>query len=195
MSEELNNSTAAAQGEAVALPSETVLPGAPTANNYVIRSGKSWLTLSSGIEVQVKPVPMQVFMDINEEFKATEPQPPMELVPGAEDPTTAIPNYQNDAYRAAVQAWQYQIGVASTEAAIRLGVVCEVDPEAVKRLRDYYAKYRKTRLDEDDFYVYVKYVACVSEQDQVDLLSAVTRRSQPTEGAVASVIEQFPAIG
>lgn len=164
-------------------------------SDYVIRKGKSIFKFpSSGEEVEIYPVSMSVQADIEEEWEATRPQPPVEKVPVGDGATFVEEKRWGDSeYQLNLQEWSNHRNLAVMDEMIRLGVSAKVDQKAVDQLRRYYAERRKVELDPDDHFVYVRYILLKNGEDVAAFMRAINGRSNPTEGAVASAIENtFP---
>lgn len=139
----------------------------------------------TGITVQIRKVSPLLGMEIRKAFPP--PKPPVVETPLGPEENEADPDYE-----AAMQAYGLMIEEKASRLYIKRGVECVVDQEAVERLR---ADMRDEgiTLEGDDKYLYIRYICVGSQEDYQDLLIAISRRSQPTEVAVAEAVETFPS--
>jgi hypothetical protein len=123
-----------------------------------------------------------------------EPQPPQSEVDYGEG-KVRIPNPAHPVYQQLLAAWRGRLQDAISERlkvlAIKRGVVCAVDSDALARAR---ANALEDGIDlsgYDDHYAYVAFVCIGSEDDWAELLRAIFERAAPQEAAVQSHIEAF----
>lgn len=162
----------------------------------------------SGITVSLRKLGPSVMTDlqttVRKEWQRSddpdkrEPKPPLAPGVGGE----AEPNPADPDYITAHAAWvQRVMGEASTRLltlAALYSVECEVDTEAVARLRAAY-KVSQVVADEDDALdqeqrdkiFYVTRICCATADDLKDLSIAVVRRSTPSEEGVQAHIATF----
>jgi hypothetical protein len=123
-----------------------------------------------------------------------EPQPPTSKVDYGEGEVT-IQNPQHPVYQDLKRDWNARVneetGARLKRLAIRRGVVCEVDSEAVAQVRADMAAEGVDLGGFDDHYVYVAFVCVGSDDDWTDLLRAIFERSAPQEAAVQAHIAAF----
>jgi hypothetical protein len=159
-------------------------------SDYIIKNGKSTFTLGNGITVVIKPIAPFLLNDARK--KIAKPKPPVQKIPTydgtgfIEESNPAHPDYQ-----AALQNYHEELGLFMGEVMMRLGVEAEVDHDAVKQLREQWAKLNIGELDSDDAYCYIRYCLIETQEDFQNLIEAVTSRNNPTEKAVADAIETF----
>jgi len=125
-----------------------------------------------------------------------EPRPPTSKVDYGDGDVT-IPNPAHPVYQELKRAWNEKVneetGARLKRLAIRRGVVCEVDADAVAAVRaDMLAEGVDLSVF-DDHYVYVAFVCVGSDDDWTDLLRAIFERSSPQEAAIQAHIAAFPA--
>lgn len=123
-----------------------------------------------------------------------EPTPPMAKVDYGEG-ETLIANHQHPTYQALLRDWNTRVneetGARLKRLAIRRGVLCEIDNDAVKQVR---ADALLDGIDlaaYDDHYVYVAFVCVGSDDDWTDLLKAIFERAAPQEVAIQAHIASF----
>lgn len=73
-----------------------------------------------------------------------------------------------------------------------IAIDCEIDTDEVKRYRESMSKFGIT-LDENDKYVYVWYICIGTEEGHRELIQAIQKRSQPTEGSIKEALDRFPS--
>lgn len=151
----------------------------------------------SGKTVQIRKVSFLLWTNLREAHARQHPppEPPLQEVdygdgrgkvaePNRADPAylDALAKHDNDA-----RAW---IEDQAKRLYIKRGVVCDVDAEAVKQLREDMASVG-AELDPDDHFVYVMYLCCPTPEDYQDLVAAITRRSAPAEETVKAAVASF----
>jgi hypothetical protein len=123
-----------------------------------------------------------------------EPQPPTSKVDYGEGNVTIL-NPQHPIYQDLRRDWNARVneetGTRLRHIAIRRGVVCEVDMEAVASVRQDMTAEGVSLKEFDDHYVYVAFVCVGSDDDWTDLLKAIFERSAPQEAAVQAHIAAF----
>lgn len=123
-----------------------------------------------------------------------EPAPPLSTVDYG-DGQIQVPHVGHPTYVQLRADWQQrvasEVGERLRPLAIRRGVVAEVDPDAVARVRADMAALGVDLAEYDDAYVYVAFVCIGSEDDWVDLLRAVFERSAPSEAAIQAHMATF----
>lgn len=147
----------------------------------------------TGITVKIRKVSPMLAADVAASMP--EPLPPEQEVDYGEPRGKVMErNYSDPGYQAAVAAHQKKIFSALQRVIILRAVIVEGDDwkEEVKEYRDFIKKMTGVPLDEpDDLVVYVLRVCVGSEDDLTDLLSAITRRSQPTQEAIEQAKRSF----
>lgn len=141
----------------------------------------------TGITVQIRKVSPSIGTEIRKAFPP--PKPPVHRVEIGgqivEEANEADPDYDR-----AYQEWGLMVEAKAARLYIKRGVECEVDAQAVASVRADMAA-EGIELEGDDKYIYIRYICVGTEDDYQELLMAITRRSQPTEVAVAEAVEQF----
>lgn len=141
----------------------------------------------TGITVQIRKVSPSIGTEIRKAFPP--PKPPVHKVEIGgqivEEANEADPDYER-----AYQEWGLMVEAKAARLYIKRGVECEVDKAAVDVVRADMESEGMT-LEGDDKYIYIRYICIGTEDDYQELLMAITRRSQPTEVAVAEAVEQF----
>jgi hypothetical protein len=127
-----------------------------------------------------------------------EPQPPIFEVDYGEG-TVKQPNPGHPLYVELHAAWERRVADAASERliniAIRRGVVCEIDQEAVKQVKADMAAASMPLDEYDDHYIFVAYVCCGPYADWNELLKALFDRAGPTEAVIAAHEESFRGNG
>lgn len=152
----------------------------------------------TGREVQIRKVSSLLRTETRRQIMRAsgfeEPQPPTSKVDYGEG-QVEIPNPQHPLYQQLRRAWDARVteetGARLKRLAIRRGVVCEVDADAVKAVRADMALEGVDLSGFDDHYVYVAFVCVGSDDDWTDLLKAIFERSAPQEAAVEAHIAAF----
>lgn len=126
------------------------------------------------------------------------PEPPVNEVDYGDGKITKEPNPADPAYQQALTEYEYWVsfeaGQRSIRAVIEYGVDLDpdqIDMEAVTRVRAMMAVIGASIEEMSDREVYIKYVCVGTQEDLNELLEAATRRSQPTEAAIADNVTAF----
>jgi len=119
------------------------------------------------------------------------PDPPSQRVEYAGGVVKEEPNAASPEYQVALDQHAYHNGLAIIDFCIELGVECEVDAEAVAKLRKWGDR-RGVTLPEDDKLLYVSRILTQGNEDLVAIRQAVLGRVQPTEEAVEKAADSFP---
>lgn len=123
-----------------------------------------------------------------------EPPPPRSEVDYG-DGKIVIPNPSHPVYQTLHNDWVARVneetGARLRIMAIRRGVVCDPDPEAVAAVRAIMFADGTDLSKFDDHYVYVAFVCVGADEDFTDLLKAIFERSAPQEAAVQAHIAAF----
>jgi hypothetical protein len=151
----------------------------------------------TGRVLKLRKVPFTVTEAFYQTFKTShpEPKPPMQTVDYGENEKIVEPNEAHPAYQRRLQEWQIQRNIWVNDQVRRFfakaAIECEVDKGAVKTLRDQIRDAGGAELDPDDKFVYI-WMICVGTLEGVnDLMTAIQRRSKPTEEAVATARDLF----
>lgn len=142
----------------------------------------------SGGAVRVKRIPPMLMRDLQRQFKP--PKPPRQEVKYEKGVRTE-PNPEHPDYIEALMEYEQEIGEHIYHLIVKMGVVCDVDVEAVATLR---AEMKEVgvNLDPDDKYIYVTRILAETNEDMQALQAAVLGQSTVTEGGVAEATERFP---
>lgn len=146
----------------------------------------------SGYTVRLRKVSPMLRDDLEMDLRRKHPAPTPPVI------TTELGTEENPAdpaYQAALLTWNGEhyerLGEAWFRALVDLGVECEIDDEAVARVRAWAAA-RDLPLDADDKYVFVRY-CCVTTQEAIrEFRDAASRRSTPTREVVDEHKAMFP---
>lgn len=155
---------------------------------------------STGRTVQVRKISTlirdEVRRQVARDERFTEPDPPLFEVDYGTGKKVLAPNRGHELYQQLMADWRErfnrEVGDRLVNLVIRRGVVCEVDEEAVKRVRADLADQGIDTGHLDNHYVYVAFVCIGPYEDYTDLLKAVFERSTPAEAAVQAHLASFP---
>lgn len=123
-----------------------------------------------------------------------EPQPPMVEVDYGTG-KIAQPHRGHPVYQELLADWNVRVTQETGERiaafAIRRGVVCDIDEQAVATIRQDMALLGAPLDEYDDHYVYVAFVCVGPQADYNELLNAVFNRSIPSPEAVQAHKDSF----
>jgi len=127
------------------------------------------------------------------------PEPPVNLVQYGDGMPVQEKNTADPAYLQAMQ--EYDVWIAAEAGRRLMNLVIEeaivikpedIDADEVKRVRASMAKIgAPIDAENDDREVYIRYVCIATQEDLEELIAAATRRSQPTEAAIAENVLAF----
>lgn len=144
----------------------------------------------TGEVVFVSKVSLFLAREITKNFPP--PKPPLNKVMyGTEE--VWEPNESDPEYIEAVRAHDEEVKLILMRLMIKRGVWVQWDDykaSQVASLRQD-ALDLKTELDPDDKLAWIMYIAAGTPEDMNELLTAITQRSQPTEGAIRENISNF----
>lgn len=143
----------------------------------------------SGVTIKTRKVSPLLLAEIQKTLPP--PTPPMQEVDYG-GTKKMEPNPAHPDYAAALATYRAEFSNLIFRALVLIGVECEVDAEAVGKLRADMQQFNVTLPPEDKF-VYVAHILCTSNEDVTALRDLLLRHSQPTEGAVAEAVDRFPA--
>lgn len=146
----------------------------------------------TGITVRLRKVSPLLVIKLQESFPA--PKPPMQEVMLG-DEKRIEPNPSHPDYVEALTQHQAEMNARVTSLLIRRGVYPDWNEEKQKEVEEIKTFWKETygrELDGTPLEIYVSYVAIGSDKDLEELLDAILKRSQPTEGAIAQAQERFP---
>lgn len=157
------------------------------------------LTLRSGHTVRVRHQPADTLPRLQaraqQELATDKPVPPTQRLETAPNEWREIPNEQDADYRAALVVWEARVsalaGEKATKLLMKLGLVMDVDEDALKHLR---ADYDELGLDlpEDDRTAWLNYVVAPTRDDQARLFEEIFGKALPVEAQVALHRRMFP---
>lgn len=147
----------------------------------------------TGITVKLRKISPLLAADVAAAFP--EPLPPQQEVDYG-DPVGKVleRNYSDPEYLQEKAGYQKRIFGALQRVMILRAVVVEGEEwkEEVQEYRSFIEKHTGKPLDEpEDLVVYILRICIGSEEDLADLLTAITRRSQPTQEEVDSAKASF----
>lgn len=153
----------------------------------------------SGITVSVRKLSPfmgeQIGRSLRKEHPA--PKPPINIVMYGDGKPVQEENLADPDYLAAMQQYEqeqaHEAGQRMMNLVIQAAVVLDdVDTAEVARIRAVMAAVGAPIDDEmDDREVYIRFVCIGTQDDLEDLMEAATRRSQPTEAAIAENVTAF----
>ena len=147
----------------------------------------------TGIAVKIKKISPMLVADVMASMP--EPKPPLNEVDYGEPKGKVLePNYSDPSYEIQLAEHRQKVNRTWRRVMILRGVVVEGE-EWRKDVEEYRAFMREQtggEIDEpDDFMVYVLRICVGSEEDLSELITAITRRSQPTQEAVQEAKNSF----
>jgi hypothetical protein len=147
----------------------------------------------TGITVKIKKISPMLAADITEAMPA--PQPPLNEVDYGEPKGKVLErNYSDPSYMDALIKHQLKINEVWRRVMILRGVVVEGDDwrKEVEEYRKFIAKQTGAHMTEpEDLVVYVLRICVGSDEDLAEMITAITRRSQPTQESVESAKQSF----
>lgn len=158
------------------------------------RARSSFTFPDSGITVRIERIAPATKQAIAKALEAEypKPKPPMQEVDYGDGPRMEA-NTADPGYLEAIKIQEEQFAIALVErmfVLVKRRIEVEVDPAAVKRIRDDMEAI-STPLNGSDKDIYVDHVCISSEEDAQALMKYLMRRSQPTEEAVQEHIDTF----
>jgi hypothetical protein len=147
----------------------------------------------TGITVKIKKISPMLAADVSASMP--DPLPPEQEVDYGEPRGKRMePNYSDPGYAAQLAAHKQKVFAALQRVMIKRAVIVEGDDwkADVQEYRDFIQAETGAPLDEpDDLLVYVMRVCIGSQEDMMELLSAITTRSQPTQEAIEQAKRSF----
>lgn len=147
------------------------------------------LTLSTGITVGIRKVSPHTREAIGRSIP--KPKPPMIEQDYGDGKTRMEPNEDDAGYQQALAEWQQAIIRKSQEVIYRLGVVVDIDHDALTARRAVMEE-MGLPVAESDHLAYVQHIVVATDEDMQAIVNAVTNKSQPTEEAVEEHLDTFP---
>jgi hypothetical protein len=145
----------------------------------------------TGITVKIKKVSPMLAADISASMPA--PEPPYNLVDYG-DGKIKEENRQDPNFLSAVMEYQHKVFLLWRRMMILRAVVVEGEEwrAEVEEYRAFILRHTGKSVEEpEDLVVYVLGICLGSEEDLEELISAITRRSQPTREAVEAAKDSF----
>lgn len=147
------------------------------------------LTLpSSGVVLKIRRIPTLLLDDFWRNLPLP-PAPPMQKVDYGDGKEHEEPNPGHPDYARTIDRYDYEVGLRMLEFAALFGVECEVDQEAVARVRGW-AEKAGIELPGDDKLVYVTRILATGP-DLRAIQEAVFGRVQPTEKEIGRKADRF----
>lgn len=147
----------------------------------------------TGKVVQIRKVSPLLIMQLQKDFP--EPVPPMQEVDYGDGKKVLEPNPAHPDHELALRQYRYDFEQRMRQMMIDRGVVLELsedDKQEIQDLRDYWqANYGKA-LPGSDKFIYISYLCIGTDADMDELVTAISRRSQPSHGAVEAAKKSFP---
>lgn len=147
----------------------------------------------TGIELRVRKVSPALMNELRTLYPAPEP-PMVEVDYGEGVGKKKEPNEADPGYKQAQLEYRVLILQKSQRLLIERGVVVELgdeQKEEVGVLRAFWLSEHGKELPGSDKMVYVLYIALGTPEDLTELIEAISRRSQPTEVAIAEANSSF----
>jgi hypothetical protein len=144
----------------------------------------------TGISVKIRKVSPLLINELYKLYPA--PKPPLQEVDYGDGKKVMEPNEAHPDHVQALADHNVQIYEQMKKLLVKRGVVCEVDKEAVDELRQFWNEEYGKELEGTDLEVYVFYICAGSDVDIDDLMTVITRRSQPTKEAKELAKITFP---
>lgn len=147
----------------------------------------------SGISVRIRKISPMLAADVNASMP--EPLPPEQEVDYGEPKGKVLErNYSDPRYQELLDAHKQKVFQALQRVMILRSVVVEGEEwhKDAQEYRQFIKAQTGAELDEpEDLVVYVLRVAVGSEEDLIDLIQAITRRSMPTPEVIQAAKESF----
>lgn len=147
----------------------------------------------TGKTVKIKKVSPLLIMQLNKDFP--EPEAPLQEVDYGDGDIKLEPNPAHPDYEKSLNQYRYDFEQKMREMMIDRGVVLDLNADEkaeIQELRDYWQEKYQKELAGNDKYIYLSYLCIGTDGDMDDLVNAISRRSQPTNGAVEAAKKSFP---
>mgnify|MGYP001595241721 FL=1 len=148
----------------------------------------------TGKTVSIKKVSPLLIMQLQKDFP--EPAAPLQEVDYRVGEKRLEPNPAHPDYEKTLQQYKYDFEQRMREMMIERGVslsLTDEDKEEIKELRAYWQEKYKKKLGGDDKFVYISYLCIGTDADMDELVNAISRRSQPSNGSVEAARKSFPS--
>ena len=149
----------------------------------------------TGIHVLIRKVSPMLVVELQKAFPP--PTPPRQRVQiGESDEYTEEPNPAHPDYIAEQNRYNQELEHRVRKLMIQRGVIIPPDnktwEQEVKELTDSMFEDFGIELSGSDKEIYISHIAIGTDSDYVELVDAITRRSQPTEAEIAAAKATFP---
>jgi hypothetical protein len=147
----------------------------------------------TGKKVKIKKVSPMLAVDV--EASIPKPTPPLSEVDYGEPKGKVMePNYSDPGYNKALERRTERVGIAVLKATILRSVTVEGE-EWHKEVEEYRAFIQETTgeplTEPSDLYIYIMRICVGTQDDMEDLMTAITKRSQPTQEEVERAKSSF----
>jgi len=146
----------------------------------------------TGKVVQIKKVSPLLIMQLQKDFP--EPEAPLQEVDYGDGEIRLEPNPAHPDYEKTLQQYKYAFEQRMREMMVDRGVVLELSDEdkvEIQDLRTYWQENYGKPLAGNDKFVYISYICIGTDADMNELVEAISRRSQPSNGAVEAAKKSF----
>lgn len=147
----------------------------------------------SGEKIHIRRVSPLLLMEFGRAYEKQhpKPKPPMNTVDYGDGPRQEE-NPASPEYQAELLAYNIAMERATRFFMIKRGVVCDVPTERIAQLRaDWMQSVGEELAEKDDLLAYISYICIATPDDLMDFTTALTRRSQATEAAIAENLSSF----
>ena len=151
-----------------------------------------YLIKDSGVTINIRKVSPLLLNEVSKKFPR--PTAPLNEVDYGDGKKKQEPNEADPDFQVSLSAWQQAIYIETQRIMIDRGVVITLTDEQkedVRELRKYWKDTYDSELTGSDVFVYVTLIALSTQEDIQELIEGITRRSQPTEGAIAEAVTSF----
>lgn len=151
-----------------------------------------YIVKDTGVQLNIRKVSPNILMEFQRKFneRHPEPEPPAQPINYGDEQHPDWRTEKNEShpdYKKAIQDRRDKLNNEMQTLMIRRGVVLELtdeDKQAVKELRQSWKDDYDSELEQDDKEVFIRYIAIGTAEDMRELVTFITRRTQPTEVAV-----------
>lgn len=153
----------------------------------------------TGYTVAIRKVSPNTLVDFNNWFNAAypEPEPPTQEINFGDEAHPDMRPERNEShpdYKAALVERRKKLNAESQNMLIDEGVVYELTDADKTAVADYKARYKArtgAALAGNDKSIFIRYIALGTPEDINELVQAITRRTQPTEGAIGEQLKSL----
>jgi hypothetical protein len=151
----------------------------------------------TGIWINIRKVSPNTLNDFNKWFEEKNPQPAIptqkvnygdEIHPDWREET----NESHPDYQAAIQDRKQKLNAATQDLMIEEGIVYALTDEDKAAVKDFKERW-KVRTGGypvgTDLAIFIRHIAIGTTDDLKELVAAITRRTQPTEGAISEQLK------